>query len=90
MSYSTQATAARDSQLRDRIAACAATQDVHEPEFWAQSHQWVLVASPGWDAAYAYALNAANPAPGDDNAVISDAMILAAVQKLLTSEGTPA
>ena len=50
--------------------------------YWAQQQPWALSAQPGWDAAYASAIAAKNPAPGADEAVISDGMILAAVQAL--------
>jgi hypothetical protein len=85
VSYSTLAAAARDNQLADRIAACAATQGEPEPEQWARLHMWALAASPGWDDAYSYAVTAGNPAPGNDSGVITDGMILAAVQPLLSS-----
>ena len=83
MSYNTQAALAVDEDLRRRVAACAATQNVPSPLQWADSYLWRLSGSPGWDDAYAYALNASNPRPGHDEGVITDAMILAAVQPLV-------
>ena len=83
MSYNTQAQMAVDSFLQRRIAACAATQEVSPPVQWASENQWAMSGEPGWDGAYAYAINANNPAPGMDEAVITDAMILSAVQKRL-------
>lgn len=85
MSYSTQAKMARDQQLLDRVTACAATQNIQEPTTWAYSKQWALSAEPGWDDAYAYALQNDNRSPGEDPAVISDGMILSAVQSMISN-----
>lgn len=82
MSYSTQALMARDNALLLRVTACAADEGIANPETWAWSHQWELSAQPGWDAAYAYAITAENPNPGDDSGVVTDAMILSAVQSI--------
>lgn len=82
MSYRTMATMARDNNLLDRVAACAATQHDLDPLRWAAERAWQLAAQPGWDAAYEYALAAGNENPGGDNSVVSDGMILAAVQAL--------
>jgi len=82
MSYSTQADMAQDPLLQRRVAACAATQGIGEPLEWSAASMWQLSAEPGWDAAYSSALAAENPAPGRDEAVISDPMILSAVQAL--------
>lgn len=85
VSYATQALLAQDIDMRFRIAACAATQGVADtPLYWADAHAWQLAAAPGWDDAYAYALNLGNPRPGNDGGVITDGMILAAVQPLAT------
>lgn len=91
MSYSTQAKLARDNALLDRVTACAATQGKADPTSWAYAHQWKLSAEPGWDDAYAYAIAAGTDNPGDDGGVITDAMILSAVQKhrALESEEAP-
>lgn len=80
ISYATQAKLARDQALLDRVTACAATQNIHEPTNWAYDHQWCLSAEPGWDDAYAYALRSENEDPGADESVITDGMILSAVQ----------
>jgi hypothetical protein len=85
MSYRTQAILARDPQLIERVSACAATQNVSDPSGWAWSHQWELSAEPGWDAAYAYALDTNVVDPGNSEVVINDSMILAAVQAMLSA-----
>ena len=85
MSYNDVAQMAKDGHLRERIAACASTEGVHDPHptAWADAHQWRLAGSPGWSDAYSYAVLADNEAPGRDEAVITDGMILAAVQAIL-------
>ena len=54
---------------------------------WTYQNKWAFSAQPGWDGAYAYAV-VANPTlePGDNEAVITDGMILSAVQALLQAE----
>ena len=88
MSYKTQSRMAIDGDLRLRIGACAATQRVPNSLQWAADNQWLLAAEPGWDDAYSYALlvNENDPMylPGADENVITDPMILAAVQKRLS------
>jgi hypothetical protein len=83
MSYNTQAALAVDTDLRNRVAACAATQGVPSPVQWADAHLWSLSGAPGWDDAYAYALGTNVPRPGQHEGVITDGMILAAVQPLI-------
>lgn len=86
MSYKTQAILARDSGLMLRVAACAATQSIPSPESWAWTNNWALSSQPGWDDAYAYALAQNVENPGESESVISDSMILSAVQAMKTAE----
>ena len=86
MSYRTQALLANDTHVIDRVTACAATQGIDSPQRWAWDHAWALSSEPGWDAAYAYGINAGKPAPGNDEGVITDGMILASVQAFLNAE----
>ena len=84
------AKAAADPDLRQRIAACIAGQTdtgLGQPLALADQHMWRICAEPGWGDAYASALAANVERPGLDGAVISDAMILAAVQKHLAPQG---
>lgn len=90
MSYSTQAQMARDNALLLRVTACAADENIPNPESWAWAHQWQLSSQPGWDAAYAYALASESENPGDEAGVITDGMILAAVQALRIAESQSA
>lgn len=82
MSYWNVAQLSEDGDLRTRITACAALENISNPEAWAYQNRWHLAAQPGWGDAYEYALNLGNPAPGRDPAVITDGMILSAVQSI--------
>lgn len=88
MAYIDIAAMARDNSLRDRIAACAATEGVIDPHptTWADQHQWRIAASPGWDAAWAHATASEVTSPGSDAGVITDQMILSAVQPLVVGD----
>lgn len=85
MAYSDIAAMARDNSLRDRTAACAATEGVIDPHptTWADQHQWQIAASPGWGDAWASAIVSEVPSPGSDAGVITDQMILSAVQPMV-------
>jgi hypothetical protein len=79
MSYATINSCARDSAFMGRVNACVA-----------QEHRWDLAnvyetmytgaSATDIEAAYAYALNSGNPNPGGDETVVTDGMILSAVQ----------
>ncbi len=93
MSYASVATMSEDMALMRRIAGCIATQDYTPPQgiynmplAIADSIKWKCAGQPGWAAAYEYAVNSNNPDPGGDEAVITDAMILSAVQLVLGIE----
>ena len=85
MSYLSIATIRQDSWLQARAAACAAVEGEPSPDQWVFTHSWQLAAQPGWGAAWDSAL-VSHPEddyqPGRDEAVITDYMILSAVQKL--------
>jgi hypothetical protein len=87
MSYNTIAQSANDYDLLRRVAASAAQEGVEGDAIqWANEHIWQVVTASDIEAAYASALIALNPAPGKDESVVTDGMILAAVQPL-TVEG---
>lgn len=90
MSYTTQAQLAGDNEMIVRVTACAATQGIKTPETWAWDHKWQLSAQPGWDEAYAYAIDTGVQHPGSQISVITDAQILSAVQAIIAAEATPA
>lgn len=83
--YSAVAAMAASISLRDRIAACAAQENKPDPVLWASQHMWAIVASPGWDDAWQSAIDGynvnQNPDTGVRTDVISDQMILTAVQE---------
>lgn len=83
MSYAVVATMAADPDLRRRVVACAFAAEKPSPAGWAsETRMWQLAVIPTWVTAYADALSAQTPRPGWDETVISDAMILDAVQPL--------
>lgn len=86
MSYLTLSQMVRDSDLIERITACAASLRHESPEAVARSHMWEYVTTDGW--AEKYAVAASKPRGADENAV-TDAMILAAVEKVIAAENAP-
>lgn len=83
MSYSTLAQMAKDPDFLDRITACVATQGIRDAERWATDNRWAVAGQPDFDKAYSYAVDSGKTKPGKDASVITDAQLLAAVQKLL-------
>lgn len=94
MTYNHNAQASLDTALRLRVAACIATQDPASyviPEHSPSKHPlaladaiiWQCCGQPGWADAYSYAVNTGVVDPGSDDAVITDGMILSAVQAVL-------
>jgi len=86
MAFSDQALLSQDFDFTMRVAACGATEGLpaagEQPTTWAVNNVWMIAAAPGFADAYASALAAGVPRPGNDPAVISDAQILSAVQAL--------
>lgn len=82
VSYLTQAVLIEDGYLIKRITACAASEGIESPGGWVSSHAWRLSDEPGWVDAYRAAQAAGDKQPGANEAAITDAMILTAVQKL--------
>lgn len=88
--YSTIATMARDYWLAQRLTAAAVQEGKTKPyEAWVEKWKWELVATPGWAEAWESAVAAGLPALGsgyssigDDPGVITDGMILSAVQPM--------
>jgi len=86
MSYNSIAAAAQDGDLRLRIAACIAQEQPDggtHPTAVADQIQWQVVSIPAISDAYAYGVNSNNPRPGHDEAVVTDAAILAAVDAIV-------
>lgn len=84
MSYKAIAEMASNSSLISRVAAAAAKQQKPDPNTWAMQHMWQISASPDWDTTWDYAVDNynvnQNPDIGARTDVITDSMILAAVQ----------
>jgi hypothetical protein len=84
--------ASRDPGLNDRTVACVVQQAFDNPDLSATGYGATVRANPAegvrmvWpvalntEAEYASALAAGIPSPGSDESVITDGMILAAVQ----------
>lgn len=84
MSYKVIADVADSAALARREAACAAQElNTTDAAGWVRMYGLVLAAQPGWADAWAYA-EASHPGEdhGDDEAVITDGMILSAVQTI--------
>lgn len=82
MSYRDIAELANDENLRRRILACAVQEGVEDVDAWVSQNLITIAAQPGWDAAWGSAREARRYPIGDDPGVITDGMILSAVQAL--------
>jgi hypothetical protein len=81
MSYSTiNQCAAEDDSFRGRVTAAIAAEGDANPAAHVYDYVWWVASRSDVEAAYASAIAAGNPDPGGDPAVITDGMILAAVQ----------
>lgn len=84
MNYNAIADMSQSNSLRSRVTACAAESGKPDPSTWSGSRMWQISASPGWNEAWANAVDNLNvnqnPDIGARTDVITDAMILAAVQ----------
>jgi hypothetical protein len=80
MSYATIARSANDPALQARITAAAAQEGATNPDMAAVALRWPVCSASDIEAAYASAVAGGNPNPGGDEAVITDGMILSAVQ----------
>jgi hypothetical protein len=80
MSYSTINRCANDGSFVGRVTAAVAAEGEAEPSRTTALVKWAVASASDVEAAYASALAAGNPVPGGDEAVITDGMILSAVQ----------
>lgn len=88
MTYASIVEMTQSVALRDRIAAAAAEEgQPGDAMAWALENIWQVVASGNWDAAWDSANASAtvndNPDTGARDDVITDAMILSAVQPMI-------
>lgn len=93
MSYLAVAAMVKSISLAEREFAAISKEGIDPPEGWQFDHRWKLASQPGWDAAWDSAL-AAHPDdpdydPGADEGVITDGMILSAVQGLIANDPVP-
>jgi hypothetical protein len=105
-SYLSISAIANDGFMVDRLNACTTQQyqlgsihidekwgtDATAPLSWVSNYRFLWASSPGWGAAWDYAL-AAHPdagyEPGKDPGVITDDMILSSVQALAPLPAPP-
>ena len=83
MSYNTIHQCANDQAFFARVTACCAQENEPNPTSTATDIIWSISTASDIEAAYASALAAENPNPGGDEAVITDQMILSAVQSAI-------
>lgn len=79
-SYLASAMLSNDGWLNQRLTACAAQEGIKNPDMWVNEHRWDFASQPGWGSAWESALVGGIVDPGKAQSVISDGMILAAVQ----------
>ena len=97
MSYTSISACAVDPEFINRVTACIAQetrQGAAQPAqpstlSMASSIIWNVASASDIEAAYSYALDIGNAHPGGDPTVISDQMILSAVQPLLPQQTPP-
>jgi hypothetical protein len=87
MTYRTHADITESQGLRRRLVACAATEGATQPPAsWVAAVVWSLPTSEWVDAWESARAAGAEGDIGDDDLVITDAMILAAVQLAIGAE----
>jgi hypothetical protein len=93
MSYLNIVQMAGSASLLSRIAAALAEEGHSDPQTFARENIWTIVAAAGWDEAWGYAVEVSttnqNPDTGMREDVISDSMILAVVQPMVTPPSGP-
>ena len=82
MTYMSVSLITQDPDLLARVTACAALEGDRDPELWTQRYKWAIAAQPGWGDAWQYAVDSNVSNIGRDPAVITDGMILSAVQAI--------
>lgn len=83
MTYANIAAITRSTSLIDRMTAAAAEENKTPPyDGWVRQRVWDLAATPGWATAWGSALASGIVDPGSSEGVITDGMILAAVQPM--------
>jgi hypothetical protein len=81
MSYSTiNKCATQDPSFQGRLTAALGSEGNPTPQAALYDYIWFVASRSDIEAAYASALAADNPDPGGDESVVTDQMILSAVQ----------
>lgn len=80
MSYASIYQCANDQEFLGRLMAAAADEGAADPFGESNRLKWPVSSTDDIEAAYASALAAGNEHPGGDPTVITDGMILSAVQ----------
>ena len=78
MTYHAGAALGDDEDFWRRVAFCSQVEGLGWD--WGHANRYAVAASPGFADSYQYALDTGVENPGKDQAVISDAQILSAVQ----------
>lgn len=84
MSYLVISQITQSGSLQNRLTAAAAQE--HKPTpygAWVYDHIWDFASQPGWAEAWASALAGGVTDPGSNESVITDGMILSAVQSIV-------
>jgi hypothetical protein len=100
VSYLDQSAIASNVAMTERVAQAATEEGQPEADTWTRDNRRVWASAPGWDDAWASALASHPPPvppeqftgvydPGEDEAVITDAMILSQVQAMLGATADP-
>ena len=84
MSYHSGWSLANDQDFMNRVGFCSEVEGFGFE--WGIDNRMSVAASPGFADAYESAVISEVPSPGKDQAVISDAMILSAVQTVHAAE----
>jgi hypothetical protein len=85
MSYTTIHQCANDEAFQARLMAAAAQEGAANPEYeMSVNLRWPVSSATDIAEAYEFAVNSDNPNPGGDPTVITDGMILAKVQDILS------
>lgn len=84
MAYQSMVEMAASQSLLSRIVAAAADEGIPDPLQWSNANVWALVSNSDWAASWDYARSTdtddQNPDTGKRPGVITDQMILSAVQ----------
>jgi hypothetical protein len=103
MSFSSISKSIYDSALRERIIAANTQEAWNNPAAYdtiygqqvrtlqenGNSMIWAVCTASDVEAAYLYAIDSGNPSPGGDEGVITDGMILSAVQERWPQDPPP-